>query len=52
MGIARYARRGSARKFHLREQQVISAQGLDSRRPEFVDVPSLGNSRVENTTNK
>jgi hypothetical protein len=35
----------------LREQQLISAQGLDSRRA-FVDVPSLGNSRVENTRNE
>lgn len=31
----------------LREQQVISAQGLDFRRPEFVDVPTLGNSHAE-----
>jgi hypothetical protein len=34
-------------KFHLREQQLNSAQALDSRR-EFLDVPSPGNSRVKN----
>jgi hypothetical protein len=33
----------------LKEQQLIAAQGLDSRR-EFVDVPSPSNSRVENAT--